>query len=194
MILMSHVLLPPVAFMRRVHRTTIALRLRFASLMLTALVLASLMLTALVLTTLLAIHRRTAKAIATMSRSLIRTAIACIGRIHGAAIRRRIHRSALRLRAIARACHVRAALRLRTGGIAIPLLAGARLVTWRSGRRRVHFGSCGRKRRSGGRLVCGLGILSLQRRDAESERTTKPGQSVGFGFHEKVLFRLSAEE
>ena len=146
-------------------------------------------------TTLLAIHGRTTKAIAAMSRSLIRIAIACIGRIHGSAILRRIHRSALRLRAIARACHLRTALRLRTGSIAIPLLAGARLVTWRSGRRRVHFGSCGRKRRSRWRrLVCRFCILSLQRRDAESERTAKPGKSVGFEFHVSVLFRLATEE
>ena len=121
MILMSHMILPPVAFMLWIHRATIALRLRFATRM---------------LTTLLAIHRRTAKAITAMSRALVLSAIACSGRIHGAAILRRIHRSPLRLRAIARACHVRAALRLRTGSIAIPLLAGARLVLWRSGGRK----------------------------------------------------------
>ena len=185
MVLTSHMLLPPVAFMLRVHRPTIALRLRLAALMLATLMFA----------TLLAIHGRTAKAIAAMPRALIRTAVASIGGIHGGAILRRIHRSTL---PIARACHVRAALRLthvvRTGSIAVPLLARTRQVTWRSGRRSVHFGNCGRKWRSVRRLVCRLGVLGLQRRDAESERTTKPGKSVGFGFHVRVLFRLTAEE
>jgi len=193
MILAACMLLPPVAFMRRVHRTTIALCLRFATLMLTTLrlstlVLAALRFAALMFTALLAIHGRTAKAFAAMSRALIQIAVACIGGIHRAAILRRIHRAAppiaLRLCAIARACHVRAALRLRTGSIAIPLLAGARLVLRRRGGRKWILL---RSRHRWRRLVCGLGVLSLQRRDAESERTTKPGESVGFGFHERAV-------
>ena len=162
MILAACMILPPVAFKRWVHCTTIALWLSalwlsalwLSALWLYTLVLARLRFAALRLATLLAIHGRTAKAIA------------------------------LRLRAIARACHVRAALWLRTGCIAIPLLAGARLILrHRGGRKWVLLRSRHRWRR----LVCGLGILSLQRRDAESERTTKPGESVGLGFHERAV-------
>jgi hypothetical protein len=176
MILAACMILPPVAFMRRVHRTTITLRLttlRLSALWLSALVLATLRFAALRLAALLAIHGRTAKAIAAMFR---------------ATILRRILRSAppiaLRLCAIARACHVRAALWLRTGCIAIPLLAGARLILRHRGRRKWVLL---RSRHRWRRLVCGLGILRLQRRDAESERTTKPEESVGLGFHERAV-------
>lgn len=152
--------LTTVAFMLGVvHRATIALHLRLAALM---------------LTTLLAIHGWTAEALATMSRTLIRSATASVGRIHGAgsAALRRIHRSTLpialglcvtlRLSAITRTRPIRAALRFRTGTIPFPLFSRTRQITWCRRRRSIHFGRCGRKWRYGGRLACRLGILGSQ--------------------------------
>lgn len=164
MVLAARMLLSPTAFVLRVvHRAAIALGRR---------------LTARMLVTLLAIHRGTTEALATMSRPLIRSAVAGIGRIHGAgaAVLRRIHRSTLpiarglcvtlRRGAITRSTHIRAALRFaqgfRTGTIPFPLFSRTRQVTWCRRRRSIHFGSCGRKWRGGGRLICRLGILGLQ--------------------------------
>ena len=158
MILSSTMLLPPVAFVRRVvHRTTVALRL---------------WLTTLMLATLLAIHGRTAEAFAAMSRSLIRSAVAGIGRIHGseAAALRRIHRSTLpialglgvtlKLNAITRTGPIRAALcftqSVRAWAIPFALFSRTWHIAWWRSRWSIHFG------RSGRRLVCGLGFLGLQ--------------------------------
>lgn len=169
-----------VAFIPGIHRATIALRLR---------------LTTLMLATVLTIHGRTAEA---LPPTLLRIAIASAGRIHEArsAILRGIHRTtlpiALRLHALTLDSHFRAALRLthvvRTGAIAIPALVRTRLVAPCRSRRCVGFGNCGKRlRRCSGRLICRLGFLSLQGNYAESERTTKPGESVGFGFHESAV-------
>lgn len=160
MVLAASMLLSPTAFVRRgVHRAAIALSLRLAALM---------------LATLLAIHGRTAEALAPMSWPLIRSTVSSIGRIHraGAAALRRIHRSTLpialglcvtlRRSAITRSTHIWAALRFSTGNIPFPLFSRTRQVTWCRSRRRIHFGCCGRKWRSGGRLICRLGILGLQ--------------------------------
>lgn len=160
MVLTARMFLPPIAFVLGVvHRATIALHLRLAALM---------------LTTLLAIHGWTAEALATMSRPLIRSAVASVGGIHGAraTVLRRIHRSTLpialglcvtlRLSAITLTRPIRAALRFRTGTIPFPLFSRTRQITWCRRRRSIHFGRCGRKWRYGGRLACRLGILSLQ--------------------------------
>lgn len=121
--------------------------------------------------TVLAIHGGTTKAIAPTS-TLIRMAIARVGGIHGArsAILRGIYRTTLpitlRLCAIALDSHFWASLRLTpvvwTGCIAIR----ARLVTPRRRGRRVRFGRRGKRLRSSGRLICGLGFLGLHWRDA----------------------------
>lgn len=194
MVLAARMLLTPAAFARRVvHRATVAL---------------SLWLAALMLATLLAIHGRTAEALATMSRPLIRSAVSSIGGIHGAgaAILWRIHRSTLPIAlglcvtlgrsAITRTRPLQAALRftqgIRTGTIPFTLFSRTRQVTRCRSRRSIHFGRCGRKWRSGGRLICRLGILGLQWSDAERESTAKPGESVGFGFHVGVLVGLTA--
>lgn len=160
MVLAARMLLTTVAFVLRVvHWASIGLCLWLA---------------ALLLATLLAIHGRTAEALAAMSRSLIRIAVSSVGWIHGAgaAILWRIHRSTLpialglcvtlRRSAITRTSPIRAALRFRTGNIPFPLLSRTRQVTWRRSRRRIHFGCCGRKWRGGGRLICRLSILGLQ--------------------------------
>lgn len=190
MILAARMLLSSAAFARRVvHRAAIALCLRLAARM---------------LATLLAIHRGTAEAFATVSRSLIRITVSSVGWIHGAgaAILWLIHRSTLpialglcvtlRRSAITRTRPIRAALRFRTGNIPFPRFSRTRQVTRCRSRRSIHFGRCGRKWRSGGRLICRLGILGLQWSDAERESTAKPGESVGFGFHVGVLVGLTA--
>jgi|GEM_PF-2690447 len=159
-ILTARMFLTPIAFVLRVvHRASIALHLRLA--------------------TLLAIHGRTAEALAAMFRPLIRSAVASVGgRIHGAgtAALRRIHRSTLpiplglcvtlRLSAITRTSPIRAALRLtqfvRSGTIPFPLFSKSRQITWCRRRRSIHFGRCGRQWSYGGRLICRLGILGLQ--------------------------------
>lgn len=196
MVLPARMLLTPAAFVLWVvHRATIALGLRLAALM---------------LATLLAIHGGTTEALAAMSRPLIRSAVSCIGRIHGArsAALRRIHRSTLpialglcvtlRRSGITRANPIRAALRftqgVRPSTISFLLFSGTRQITWCRSRRSIHFGRCGRKWRCGGRLICRLGILGLQWSDAERESTAKPGESVGFGFHVSVLVGLTAGE
>ncbi len=176
-----------IIFVGRIRCATIALRRNLAPLM---------------FATALTIHRRTAKALA--PRTLIRIAIASVGRIRGAgsATLWGIHRSrlpvALRLRAIALASHFWAALRIthavRTGCIAIPAFVRTRLVTSCRSGICIRFGNCGNRLHSSGRLICRLGFLGLQWSDAESESTTKPGKLVGFGFHVSVLFRLTAEE
>jgi len=159
MVLTARMFLPPIAFVLRVvHRATIALSLW--------------------LTALLAIHGRTAEALATMSGALIRSAVARVGGIHGSGLAalRRIHRSTLpialglcvtlRLCNVTRTNPIRAALRftqgVRTGTIPFPLITRTRQVTWCRSRRSIHFGCCGRKWRSGGRLTCRLGFLGLQ--------------------------------
>lgn len=168
---------PLIAAVPGAHRATIALRWSFPPLR---------------LCTALTIHGRTTKSFA--PRTVIRTASR--GRIHrsGPATLRRIHCSALRT--TLRLClalptlHFWAALRLthdvRPGGAAIL----ARLVSpfrrWWS-RRRIRFGSCGRRLRSSGRLIRRLGFLSLQGCDAEREGTAKPGKRVGIGFHESAV-------
>lgn len=164
MVLTPRMFLTPIAFVLRVvHRATIALSLR---------------LTALMLATLLVIHGGTAEALATMSSPLIWSAVASVGRIHGCgpSALRRIHRSTLpialglcvtlRLCTVTRTSPIRAALRftqgVRTGTIPFPLITRTRQVTWCRSRRSIHFGCCGRKWRSGGRLTCRLGFLGLQ--------------------------------
>lgn len=195
MVLAISMLLSPAASVLRVtHRATVALRLRF---------------TALMLASRLAIRGRPTEALTAMSRALLRITAACTGGIHEAwaTALRRVHRPTLsiplglcitlRLSAITRRTRpIRTTLRFTQGvrawAIPVPWLSGTRKVTrWRS-RRCVHFGRCGRKRRSGGRWASRLGFLGLQRSDAERESTTKPGESVGFGFHVSVLFGLTA--
>lgn len=183
MVLATSMLLPPAAFVLRVHRATVALRLRFAALM---------------LATRVAIHGRPAEALAAMSRTLTRIAAACIGRIHRSTLPIPLGLCiTLRLSAITRRTRpIRTTLRftqgVRTWAIPVPWRSGTRKVTrWRS-RRCVHLGRCRRKRRSGGRWASRLGFLGLQRSDAERESTAKPRESVGFGFHVGVLFGLTA--
>jgi hypothetical protein len=164
MVLTARMFLTPIAFVLRVvHRASIALHLRLATRM---------------LATLLAIHGRTAEALAARPRPLIRSAVARVGGIHGSGLAalRRIHRSTLpiplglcvtlRLSAITRTSPIRAALRLthfvRSGTIPFPLFSKSRQITWCRRRRSIHFGRCGRQWRYGGRLICRLGILGLQ--------------------------------
>lgn len=165
MILTARMRLPPAAFVLRVvHRAKVALRLRFAALMLAPL---------------LPIHGRPTEALAAMSGTLLRITATCIGRIHGAwaTALRRAHRPTLpiplglcitlRLRAITRRTRpIRAALRrtqdVRPWTIPFSRFSGTRQVKRGRSRRGIHFGCCGRRWRCGGRLACRLSILSLQ--------------------------------
>ena len=161
------------AFMRWIHRTAIALRLRLAPLM---------------FATVLTIHGWTAKAIA--SRALIRMAISSVGRIHWArpAFLRGIYRTTLSVALWL--CAPALSPYFRPGRIAI----WARLVTPFWGGRRVRCGSGGKWLHSSGRLICGLGFLGLQWNATESDDPTKPGERVGFRFHVRVLVGLTAKE